>query len=87
MANGRIHFRNSWWYFLVEVVQEESADVEKGLWHVGTEGFILEKQSHKSSYNNTSYKNPISYNPSLSFLKLSTEQSNSLDFRVKQGSI
>lgn len=40
-SNGRIHFRNARWYFLVEVVEEESADVEKCLWHVGTEGLIL----------------------------------------------
>lgn len=40
-SNGRIHFRNARWYFLVEVVEEESADVEKGLWHVGAEGLVL----------------------------------------------
>lgn len=33
-SNGRIHFRNAWWYFFVEVVEKESADVEKCLWHV-----------------------------------------------------
>lgn len=38
----RIHFRNAWWYVLGEVVQQEPADVEECLWHVGTEGLILE---------------------------------------------
>ena len=40
-SRGRIHFRNAWWYVFGEVVQEEPADVEQRLWHVGTEGFIL----------------------------------------------
>lgn len=50
-SSGRIHFRNAWWYFLLQVVQEESADVEKGLRHVGTKGLILEKQSEKKCNN------------------------------------
>lgn len=33
----------------MEVVEEESADVEKCLGHVGTEGLILENQSQKRS--------------------------------------
>lgn len=41
-SNGRIHFRNAWRYVLGEVVQKEPADVEERLWHVGTEGLILE---------------------------------------------
>lgn len=31
----------------MQVVEEESADVEKSLGHVGTEGLILEKESQK----------------------------------------
>lgn len=40
-SNGRIHFGNAWWFVLGEVVQEEPADVEERLWHVGAEGLIL----------------------------------------------
>lgn len=40
--NGRIHFGNALRYVLGEVVQKEPADVEECLWHVGTEGLILE---------------------------------------------
>ena len=43
-SNGRIHFRNAWRYVLGEVVQEKPADVEERLWHVGTEGLILERR-------------------------------------------
>lgn len=71
----------------MEVVQEESADVEKGLWHVGTEGLILEKQSCKRSMITPDIKILSPTILLLASLKLSTEQSNSLDFRVKQGSI
>lgn len=64
-ASWRIHFRNAWRYFLVEVVQKESADVEKGLWHVGTEGLILEKQSHKRSIITHNIKIPSNTIPLL----------------------
>lgn len=47
-SNGRIHFRNAWRYFLGEVIEEESADVEESLWHVGTERLILKKQTVKN---------------------------------------
>lgn len=40
--NGRIHFRDAWRRVLGEVVQEESADVEERLWHVGAERLVLE---------------------------------------------
>ena len=44
---GRIHFRDASWFVLGEVVQEEPADVEERLWHVGAEGLIFIK-SHIS---------------------------------------
>lgn len=47
-SNGRIHFGNSWWYFLGEVVKEESADVEERLRHVGTERLILKIDTVKN---------------------------------------
>ena len=51
--NGRIHFGNAWRYVLGEVVQKEPADVEECLWHVGTEGLILEiKESLKERIKN-----------------------------------
>lgn len=47
-SNGRIHFRNALRNVLGEVVQEESADVEERLWHVGTERLILKIQMVKN---------------------------------------
>lgn len=48
LSNGRIHFRNAWWYVLGQIVQEESADVEESLWHMGTERLILKIQTNKN---------------------------------------
>lgn len=84
-SNGRIHFRNAWWYFLVEVVEEESADVEKCLWHVGTEGLILEKQSQKRSNVKTRYKNPTSNNRFLRFFGIICQAVKFFAFQSKVG--
>lgn len=44
MCGGRIHFRNAGWFVPGEVVQEEPADVEQRLGHVGAEGFNLRQK-------------------------------------------
>lgn len=44
-SNGRIHFRDARRNVLGQVVQEEPADVEERLRHVGAEGLVLESKN------------------------------------------
>jgi len=49
-SNGRIHLINASRFVRDDVVQEESADVEERLWHVGTEGLILERRRRRKDW-------------------------------------